>query len=204
MKTWIWVTSSPTEPELVVGIDPSLRHTGLVLDRRDQPPVYHEIKTAGVSVTEALGDIRRAFWSWLSALGLDREPVVWAMERQLAQGDVNGWLMMLTQCAVCEVIYGASVGEVQMVAPYPNQLKAYIKRMHGIATRSKTEIRYGHRKIIRARVQSADVSLVSSHKAEAWFLTQMARDVLAGRWSYQQTAVKVRVFPWPIIRGESV
>lgn len=202
MTTWIWVTSSTTD--LVIGIDPSLRHTGLCLDRGTEPPVYHEIKTGRAPVVEAMGDIRRSLASWFREQGVDREPAIWAVERQLAQGDVNGWLMMLAQVAVCEAILEEAVGAVQMVAPYPNQLKAYISRIHGVKTDSKTQIRLGQREIMRRRSQSGEAPLVSSHKAEAWFLTQMARDVLAGRWSYMQSPVKVRVFPWPIVRGGTV
>lgn len=218
MRMWNWVTSSPTEPELVVGIDPSLRHTGLALDRGPgQPPVYHEIKTGSIPVVEAVRFIRAELTEWLCGLGLDREMeqlrhpvrppgkarIVWALEQQMAQADVNGWLMLTVQVAVCEVIQAQSVGQVQMVAPYPNQLKAYIRRAHGVNPRTKSEIRYGQRRILRERVKSGEVPLVSSHKAEAWFLTQLARDVLAGRWSYKQSPVKVKVFPWQIIRGES-
>ena len=195
------MTFLPTEPELVVGIDPSLRHTGLALDRKGQPPVYHEIKTGAATVPEAIGILREEFAAWLHEVVGPTADVVWALEQQMAQADINGWLMMLTQCAVCEVIHGSTVRPVQMVAPYPNQLKAYIKRMHGVSTGSKTEIRYGHQRIIRDLVQSEKVPLVSSHKAEAWFLTQLARDVLDGQWSYKQSPLKVRVFPWPILRG---
>ena len=169
---------------------------------KGKPPVYHEIKTGSAAVPEALGDIRREFALWLQRMEITwRVSVVWALERQMSQADVNGWLMMLAQCAVCEVILEQGGAAVRMVAPYPNQLKSYIKRMHGVSTRSKTEIRYGQQKILRDLMQTEKVPLVSSHKAEAWFLAQLARDVLDGRWSYEQSPSKVRVFPWPIIRG---
>jgi hypothetical protein len=153
-------------------------------------------------VVDALFEIRSGLVAWLRDLGLDKVPVVWAVERQMSQADVNGWLMMLAYCAVCEVIAAETVGEILMVAPYPNQLKAYIRRRWNVGTGSKTQIRLGQRRALLERGCEPQAKLVSSHKAEAWFLAQMARDVLAGRWFYEQAAAKVRVFPWPIIRGE--
>lgn len=199
--TSTWVTSSPTSPELVVGIDPSLRHTGLVLERRGRAPIYHEIKTGSAPVVGALGTLREGFRIWLAKHEVPTRGALWAIERQMAQAEGNGWLMMLAQTAVCEVIADVARPPVLMVAPYPNQLKAYISRVHGVKVGTKTQIRQGHRRLLR--LQFSDAKLVSSHKAEAWFLAQMARDVVEGRWSYEQSTTKPLLFPWPILRGGS-
>lgn len=194
--TWTWVTSSPTEPRAVVGIDPSLRHTGLALHREGEADVYHEIKTGSLSVTESLAQIRTELVGWVASQIPVRElhtGIVWAIERQLPQGEVNGWLTVSSMLAVCSSIALLSEPEQPvMIAPYPNQLKSYITRVHGVRTGSKNQIRQGHKKITGGK-------LVSSHKAEAWFLTQMAVSVLAGEWKYEQSPTAPRLFPWPIV-----
>ena len=56
----------------------------------------------------------------------------------------------------------------------------------------KNPIREKHQRLTKGR-------LLSSHKAEAWFLARMARDVLAGKWSYQQNPTTPILAPWRII-----
>lgn len=189
------MTSSPTEP-ITIGCDPSIRHTGLCFLRGAEAPVYHEIQTGKLDVTEANRELRLQMEGFLqdyTDTAKDFELVL-GIERQMAQAAVNGWLMMVSMVAVCEAVQDR-FPEVRLVAPYPNQLKAYISGRYRVKTGTKTQIRNGHRKLNGGK-------LVSSHKAEAWFLAKMAGDVLAGNWSYNQSPTKPDVFPWPIMRGE--
>ena len=191
------MTSSETNPRAVVGIDPSLRHTGLALHREGEADVYYEIKTDNLSVLASQEVIREELADGVRGLlGRDltgSRRVVWSIERQLPQGAVNGWLTMVAMLTVCAAIDNLSLpGQPAMVAPYPNQLKSYIKKVHGVSTGTKNLIRQGHKKITGGK-------LVSSHKAEAWFLTRMAKDVLNGKWTYGQSPTAPRLFSWPII-----
>lgn len=155
--------------------------------------MYGELQTGTLPVLSAIQKMQAEFSSWLHQNRVHHNlgRIAWGVERQMPQGDVNGWLMMVAMLAIFQVIEEVSRDEVTMVAPYPNQLKSYIRQVHSVPIGSKQQIRRGHSKLTKGK-------LVSSHKAEAWFLARMAQDVLDGRWSFDQSATRPKLAPWKL------
>jgi hypothetical protein len=127
------------------------------------------------------------------------EPPVVGFERQIT-GDVNGWLQMLVQMAIWDGLLLCFGSNLRMVAPYPPQLKKYAHEVHGLQMVTKSQIRQTY--FERAGTFGyVGVHAPSSHRIEAHLLALMAKDVVGGRWSFEQKPTTPILAPWRLLTG---
>lgn len=179
-----------------LGVDPSERHTGLVILDKGHQPIFHEIYTGTKTVIEAAAQIREDLnHFWVVNLGL-REEVCFAIEKQLPVGGQSSALLFYIYMAVLEsTLPFRNTHQCHFVSPLPGQLKSYIKKMYRIETTSKTTIVNGWKAMFKYRER------ISSHRVEAWFLARLARDVLEGNWRYNLPSREAPLVPWVNLNG---
>ncbi len=183
-----------------------MRHTGIALLNEGGDLLrLDQIDREEKSVLEVLPLLRVDFFNWISrtlararTAAIKKPPVI-GFERQLT-GDVNGWLQMMIQMAIWEALHLYFGSSLVMVAPYPRQLKKYGQEMQGLKMDTKGEIRrtYFEKK---ERFGYTGPRAPSSHQIEAHILALMAKDVVAGNWSFQQRPTSPILAPWRLVNG---
>lgn len=181
-----------------LGVDPGLRHTGLAAVYPGREAALHQIDAKG-DVLTSLRQIRAEFREWVRL----SEPahnvrIAWGVERQLPAANVNGWLLAAVQLAIWDEIWAACERRrepVAMVAPYPGQLTAYIRKEHGVDVTADRNVRGAAARF------TGPGRAPSIHRADALFAALMARDVLAGDYRYKQKNVAPRLAPWAFKYG---
>lgn len=180
----------------ILGIDPSERHTGLALLEKGRRPIFAEITTGTLCTIEAISLIRTDLSRfWTENIDVEDELCL-SVEKQLPVGGQSSALLFYVYMTVLEVAYTVGSGNFHFVSPLPNQLKAYIRDVHGIdAHGHKSSIVQGWQKKYNYQKR------ISSHRVEAWFLARLARDVLEGRWTYKLPSKEAPLVPWRTTNG---
>lgn len=181
--------------EGALGVDPSLRHTGLCLLRGAETR-FAEIKPQKQDVLSATQELRIGLRKVLVDWGLtQKEPALIAIEKQLSTGGSSSALMFHVQLVVLEELKPLfAVKGVELVFPLPVQLKSYLQHQ-GIGTDRKSQV-------VRAAKTAIGVETrLSSHCAEAYYLAQLAQEVSKGKWQYNLPRKEIPLVPWKIKNG---
>lgn len=174
----------------VVGIDPSQRHTGVCF-LTEAGPFFTEIKTGTEDVLTSSQSLRRHLRSFLREH--NAQNAVFCIEKQLSVGGNSSSLMFHMQMNVLEVVRQLSPSPV-LIMPLPVQLQSYIRRRHGCENpKSATQVVAAAKRALNLKGR------FSQHLADAYFLGILARDVLAGTWSYKKPSREQPLVPWEIV-----
>ena len=177
---------------IYIGIDPSQRHTGLCV-LRDNDYVLSQIDTTSkMDLQTSVYHIRGELLKLMIDYSLQPEQSHFGIERMIP-GAATSPLMFAVQTIVYDTIltHFDFDNRLTFVTPYPVQLKHYMRKQHGVDIKNKkTGIIDGYKLV------TGDENRVSSHRAEAYFLSRMAIDVDAGCWSFTQKKQRLRIFPW--------
>ena len=172
---------------MFLGIDPSLRHTGLCLiDDRGEPRLS-QVDTHNVHTLEATHDLRQQLGEKLGkiARATTRRNIrlTVTVEKQLPVGGQSSALMFHVMMLVLGTMEHYLPPDYQLVMPLPNQLKSYLQKRHSIITSKgrKTPIVQAFRE-----EYGPAIGRVSSHKAEAYYLALLGKEVMQGTWKYTQ------------------
>ena len=173
-----------------VGIDPALRHVGLAVVEDGKEPVFHEIKAKG-DVLTAAAVVQRGL---LEFFGFHGPFDLWCIEKQLSVGGRSSALMFYMQMLTARCIERIDRNP-RMVAPLPVQLQSYIRKRHGIPADPASQMVRGFQEQFNYQRR------ISQHCVDAFFLTELGKDVLAGEWYYKPPSKEQPLFPWEIEHG---
>lgn len=183
---------------MILGIDPALRHTGLCL-RKQAGPIFRTITTPNENCPSAdIVSTTRYLRSELTRIFTPMKGVVTtvALERQLSVGGRTSSMQFLAQSIALEAIVDCIAPE-HIIMPLPQQLNSwYKKRGIDISTDSATVREFKERTGYKPRV--------SIHCVDAYFLTEIAQEVLDGRWEYKLPSKEVDLIPGVITNGASL
>jgi len=184
---------------VVVGIDPSLRRTGICWLRGGKVEGFKEIQPKQPDLLSSFyhieGSLLDLMWEWRTH---EDEPPLFGIEKQLSVGGHTSSLMFAVQMLVLRVIR-STFSDVYLVHPLPVQLKSYIKKRSGIKGKATAS------EIVRAALATDDFSnfsgRISQHVADAYFLAKAAEEALAGTWVYNLSRKEIPIHPWGLIGG---
>lgn len=177
--------------DFAIGIDPSQRHTGVCVVRRNNPTVIaesYDIETGKLSILDSglliRGELRRLFSRYPNA--------TYAVEKSMP-GARCGALLFYVQMILLEELSAGT--DRKLVHILPVQLKSFMKSKVGVVPSNKTEIvRY-------ARELSKFKGRMSSHIADAYFLALAAGDVRDGLYSYNISRGELPIISWRVLGG---
>lgn len=176
-----------------LGIDPSLRNTGVILMDEDGNVVLkNQISPTEEPVLQAALVLRTELIRLLTAI--KDKTVVVSMEKQLYRANSSPTLFYV-QMLIAEELHrflNSPQKPIVMVSPLPVQLKSYISRQKGVDITSKSTIVEGWKKahLYKGRI--------SQHLVEASYLAELAKDVMNGQWKYTVSDKDLPLFPWKI------
>jgi len=179
-----------------IGIDPSLRHTGLCFFLDGVEPQFYEIKT-GHDVLSSVAIIRELFGSFLKAHVIHpvkEEYPIFAMEKQLSVGGHSSSLMFHIQMIILEEIF-KRYSMPCLVFPLPVQLTSWMRK-HGIDTTSAGSI------VKHFKRTENHPKRISQHCVDAYYLTRLAAEVLKGEFYYKLPSKEMALIPWKIRNGD--
>lgn len=179
---------------LSIGIDPSLRHTGLCLLSEGAEPLFYEIKTLAPDILSAGWELEGELKQWLKR-SVPPFRFLLGQEKML----ISGWssnTLFHVQMIVLKMVQAHCEGiEYPFTCmPLPVQLKAYMRDMHKVSIKDKTSI-------VRSFKEQTGIKGMSSHCAEAYYLARLVRDVYEGRWSYKLSK-DLPIIPWEVLGGK--
>jgi hypothetical protein len=184
------VTTSPPD---VIGVDPSQRHTALCLLRGAEPH-FHEVKPTEDMLTAAR-KTRRETIQFVKEH--HAEDAAWAIEKQLSVGGSMSALQFYFQMQILEIVRHFNPDRhPALIMPMPIQLKSYITKTQGCPS-PKGRILVDHLK-----KQTELNGRISEHKAMAYYMALLGRDVLTGVWRYNRTKNEAPLHPWKTINGD--
>lgn len=178
-----------------LGIDPSLRHTGLaVTDVNGKPLSFHEIKTGDLPWLESIQKLRKEFREYLTKF--PKGSVIYSPEKQLSVGAGSSSLLFAVQIVILEEIALREDNKpLGFTFPLPIQIQSYAKKVMLLpikpnsATVSTAKVKYG----LKGRI--------SIHKIDALIAAKLSRDVYNGEWSYNAPSREPQITPWEINYG---
>lgn len=177
---------------MIIGIDPSQRHTGLCLLTK-AGPVFHEIKTEDADVLTSAAILRKGLREFIS--GNNAATAAFALEKQLSVGGQSSSLQFHFQMMVLEVIKQASSNPT-LIMPMPIQLQSYVRKQHGCTNpKGRTLVQHFQRTTGHNR-------RISEHCVDAFYLAKLGQDVLAGVWRYKLPEREAPLIPWRIRNGD--
>lgn len=176
---------------LAIGIDPSLRHTGLCFLSEGAEPFFMEIKTTSPDILSAARELKLELLKVLSGPQMD-SPIIFGIEKMLMSGWSSNTLFYV-QMVVLREIQRYFHGPFTCM-PLPVQLKAYMRDVHNVSIKDKTSI-------VRSFKEQTGIKGMSSHCAEAYYLARLAKDVYEGRWSYKLSK-DLPIIPWEVSGGK--
>lgn len=172
------------------GIDPSQRNVGLCFRKSGAQSWFHQIQPE----TDILSSGREIQQKLLQYFRL-YQPTVFALEKQMPNATITGPLLFYIQMVVLGTIHEYTK-EPKLVWPLPIQLRSYLKKRVGADISSKGTV-VAHFK------ETENYPLrISSHCVEAFYLTRLAEDVLAGVWNYKLSEKELKIVDWKVINGE--
>lgn len=186
---------------MIVGIDPSQRHTGLCAwNPETDEKTFDQIDTGKSDLLTSLHllrvGLRRFLWR------MEPRPSLFGVERMVTGGQTSPLLFAVQMTVFEEILtHYADPGRdwpdtdsfklPQFVHPYPVQLKSYMRKVHGVDVIAKSSI-------VQSFREEFDYGRISSHKVEAYYLARIAHDVVSGTWNFHQKSAGPKVFPWEI------
>lgn len=175
----------------MIGIDPSLRHTGLCF-LQGAEAIFYEIKTEGLDVLSATRKIKKEFLLfWAEEAALSDV----CIEKQLSVGGQSSALMFYVQMAILEVI--AENGPTRAVLmPMPIQLQSYVKKRHACPSPE------GRALVKHFQETCNHPKRISQHCVDAYYLARLGQDVLAGVWRYNLPSNEQPLTPWKTVNGD--
>jgi len=185
---------------VVVGIDPSLRRTGICWLRGGKVEGWNEIQPEQPDLLSSFshieGHLHDLFWEWRVH---EDEPPLFGVEKQLSVGGHTSSLMFAVQMLVLRVIK-TNFPDVYIAHPLPIQLKSYIKKRTDIQGKATAG------EIVRAAKASGDFvnyeGRFSQHVADAYFLAKLAEEALEGTFEYNLSKKEIPIHPWKLIGGK--
>lgn len=178
---------------MILGIDPSQRHTGLCL-LRETGPTFHEIQTEGLDVLSSAKKVKQELHDWLYQ-NCDPEHIeAFAPEKQLSVGGQSSSLMFFMQMAILE-----EIGNIRqnpcLIMPLPIQLQSYVKKKYHAPVSGRDYVDFFKKSTgYRGRI--------SIHCVDAYYLAKLAQDVLGGSWRYKKPSKEADLTPWEITNGD--
>lgn len=193
---------------LLIGIDPSQRHTGICVIVDGGEPIFHEIAPSLEEcpvLLDSLLYLRRETRNFLATY-FDRSQsstteVLLGMEKQVGGGN-----MSMTLFSAQMTIWGVfqaflPPNSILLVNPLPIQLKSYMRKRFGVDLENKSAIVESFKKQYGTS-HNVDLKRISSHKVEAWYLTQMAKEVKNGTWAYTPPSKEKPLVTWKTLYGQ--
>lgn len=186
----------------IIGIDPSLRHTGVcVRNTTDPNNLYtYEVKTGKLPVIESAWAVTDELTTFLNTINQYIWPAstVLCIERQIpnAPGS-SAAIQFYMYLQVIETLdcYFNYLREKFIITPFPMQLKKYMRVKHEVKEVSRKQSIIDRYKELTGRYNS-------SHIAESWFMTCMAEDILKKNWTLpmDKSVIRYKIFPegWKI------
>jgi hypothetical protein len=182
---------------ILLGIDPSQRHTGLCL-LTETGPLFHEIKPTEADVLSSAARLRQGLTLFLEQHA--QPPITtYVVEKQLSVGARSSALLFHMQMTVLDVIADhvqrGDPSTPTFILPLPIQLQSYIRKRHGFGGTTATQLVRHFKRVAN------HPGLISQHCVDAYYLTQLGKDVLEGTWSYPLPSREVPLIPWPTTNG---
>jgi hypothetical protein len=178
---------------LILGIDPSLRHTGLCL-KDGNNLTFHEIKTKSLDVLSASELIREEFFKFVEETGCSNCSV--SMEKQLSVGASYSSLMFHVQMNMLQAIKLQWVKPFNLIMPLPVHLLSYLKRVYGLKpSREASPVV----KLFKETTLYQD--RVSVHCVDAYYLAEIGEKIIRGEHSYNKPKKEKNLTPWRILDG---
>lgn len=181
---------------MILGIDPSLRHTGLcLLSEGTIHFIFREIKSTQPSMLLAVQEIRRGVRQFL----LDHDALgcrCFSIEKQLSVGGHTSSTQFYVQMAVLETVRVLLAGdEPVLIMPMPVQLRSYVQKVEKAPA-------YGGRSYVDFfREKYNHPQRISEHCVDAFFLAKLALDVTSKRWYYKLPEKEAPLHPWRTHNG---
>lgn len=178
-----------------IGIDPSLRHTGICYLKENSRPIFHEIQPKSKDILSAAEELRNGIGGIRTSFPMIlRSTLVVSLEKQLSIGAHTSALMFYIQMVVLETLNENFVN-FQLVMILPVQLKSYMRTMANVDIRNATTI------VRSFKNNMGYQGRISQHCVDAYYLARAAKDVQEGRWSYKLPSKEQPLHPWDILHG---
>ena len=174
----------------LVGIDPSQRHIGLCL-RSGTEVIFRQVNPKAKDILTCGQELYEGVLQFI--VDHDACQADFAIERQLSVGAQSSSLMYHMQMKTLEVLYTVRAKRGAIVMPLPVQLQSYVYHKHGLKP-SKKATPY----VDLYRDLTGDQRRLSIHCVDAYFLTELAREVKAGTWEYKLPYRETALHPWGI------
>lgn len=182
---------------IFLGVDPGLRKTGLARYEEGQPIEFQEISTNASNLLGETAEIRAGFRNWLNSK--DGRPFWFTMERQLSTGGESAALMFHVQMLLLEEFEDwtqQQIYEPKVSLPLPVQLRSYMKRRWNVDLTNGTSVVKSYKEITKRPGR------ISKHCVDAFFLTQMGKDIFSGNFHYKLPTKELTLVPWEILNGQ--
>lgn len=175
---------------MIIGIDPSQRHTGVCILGEDlKISKAYDIKTGDLSILDSVNHLRLG----LRDLFKEHPTATYSVEKMMPSAR-SGALLFYVQMALLEELVLSNPAP-KLVHPLPIQLKSFMIKKFGFDPGTKTAI------VEAAKKHTGYVGRMSSHMADAYFLARMADAVINHRYSYPLSKVELQLFTWKVING---
>ncbi len=198
-----------------IGVDPSLRHTGLCLIRGAEDPVFSQIDTKKLDLTSSIQQIQMDLTFFLDEeLGYPtkEQQIYWCIEKQIPVGASMSSMMYTIQAVILSTIYdwyrnnwpkkyldaGIEGRDLKFIMPAPSQLRKYLRDVHEAPVKKAKDTKAFFIE------QTGYKGVISEHKIDAYYMAKLGQDVIAGNFSYPMNVGKKKttpLLPWAILNG---
>lgn len=189
---------------VIIGVDPSQRHTGLVALSTvvGSTPRFSEIQPKDSILASGL-QIKAEFIAWvrLMKVTFPGEDLIFSIEKQLPVGGQTSALQFYIQLCVLEGIgqFINTEKRQEVVMPLPVQLRSYMRKRHNVDITSASSGVASFKDQYKNEPWMVGLTRISQHKVDAFYLAKLAEDVMAGYWKYKLPSRDLRVVPWGIL-----
>jgi Holliday junction resolvasome RuvABC endonuclease subunit len=176
---------------MIIGIDPSQRHTGICVLSDTDPMLIaetREIKTEELPILDSVRKIRVE----IGELFGQYPDAVYSMEKMMPTATA-GALLFYVQMAILEELESRT--SKKLIHPLPVQLRSYVRRVTGILPQNKTQT------VELAKRASGYTKRMSSHIADAYFLARMGKAVVDGMYEYKLSRGELPLLSWEVLGG---
>lgn len=179
-----------TTPQFIIGIDPSLRRTGIaVLNSSGEIQDMMELRPPHESVLDA------AAWTMKASRQIFTKyhDSVYCMERMITARSGN--LLFYVHMRIAEAMDEVNLreGGPWLMNPLPIQLKSYLRKYGVTDISKKTPIVAAVKRELNGVI---DPQKVTSNTADAYFLARLALDCIKGDWGYNLPKKEIKLVSW--------
>lgn len=175
--------------QMIIGIDPSQRHTGVCILDKDLSIVQaYDIVTGSVPLLES-GIIVREMLGVL----FDQYPTATYSVEKMMPSARNGHHLFYIQMVLLEEL--AQRTNKRLIHPLPIQLKSFMKSLLGTVPETKTDI------VKAAKQLTSFPGKMTSHVADAYFLARLGDRVLNNNYKYNVSRIELPIISWEVIGG---